>query len=268
MSFFTKQTTLIFLCVIIIFGAMDLLGGRKSKAQKGIAKKSTPTYAYTPKEGDVTGGISVEQLSNNKPLSTYTMTIERLLLFYKEPVDQDYLKVIEELYRRDTMNYDSVDSRMEAFVDFSQKEGRKLANLKIKKIYCLNDFQLRALTRKYNEYAKTTGASELTKQYGHTFSSGIRQDFLIMDKETRKAARVKDCQRIFVKFVKLYINKKTPLSWSAVLNGRGGLFLITGYNDTDKEIIYYNKEKCQRISYEDAWGSTTGMYIITPRVTK
>ena len=275
MNSFAKHTVLMAVYVFLIFGSGDLLGGRKGK-KKGKQKKSASVSVYTPKEGDVTVGMSVEDKLSGTSKFSYAMSIERLMLFYKIPVNQAYMTAIDELKDKDKnlTDFGSVDSRMEAFVQFSQKEGRKLANLKIRKLYCLNDFQFKSMVRRYNECAKKTGKTgiDIQLQSTHVFNSGFRSEFLTMDKETRKAARLKDCQRIFVKSVKMYIDKKTPIAWTAAFGDSshpsGGLFLIVGYNDNDKEIIYYNRKNCQRVSYEDAWGDTTGLYIVMPRVVK
>ena len=48
------------------------------------------------------------------------------------------------------------------------------------------------------------------------------------------------------------------------------MYLIIGYNDKDKEFIYLDEDRNspERMKYEEAWGLTTGVYTILPRVNK
>jgi hypothetical protein len=208
---------------------------------------------------------------------SYALSIERLMRYYKIRVDGRYIELIDGLRNvKVGDDFGAVDARMMKFIDFSKHEGRR-ANLKIRKIFNMKDSVFRALVRKYNGQAKIDGTTpiNLRGQHTHWYVSGIRKEFLLMNKQTREKARKKSCEIKFVKPVKAWINRETPICWTAALgdyeNGpRAGMRLIIGYDDDTSEIIYLDEEKSKpkRMKYTEAWAATTGLYIILPRVKK
>jgi DNA-directed RNA polymerase subunit RPC12/RpoP len=206
---------------------------------------------------------------------SYALTIERLMRFYKIKVDLKYLELVAKLNEIHINGFGAVDARMKKFIDFSKHEGRR-ANLKIRKIYNMKDSVFRALVRKYNGQAKLDGTTliDLKGQHTHWFHSGIRREFLLMDKDTRTKARKKLCKMKFVKPIKAWINRNTPICWTVAFGDtddpKSGMYLIIGYDDKSNEIIYLDEERSnpKRMNYTDAWNYTTGLYMILPRVNK
>jgi hypothetical protein len=95
-----------------------------------------------------------------------------------------------------------------------------------------------------------------------------------MDKDTRTKARKKLCKMKFVKPIKAWINRNTPICWTVAFGDtddpKSGMYLIIGYDDKSNEIIYLDEERSnpKRMNYTDAWNYTTGLYMILPRVNK
>jgi len=219
--------------------------------------------------------INVDDKLSGKSKNSYALTVERLMLFYGSDVDMAYLNLVNSIDFERLRDFGSINTKMEAFLDFSKHEGRT-AGLKIKKLYQMKDSHLRGLIRLYNSFAKKEKKPQISLKGKCTncFYNGIRDDFLRLDTELRKKARVKNCNNKFVATVKKFITKGMPIVWSPVFGSRGTgvrspMYLITGYNDNTKEIIYLAKSKIpKRMGYEDAWGITTGMYTVKPRVSK
>ncbi|NOY75784.1 MAG: hypothetical protein GXP32_08340 [Kiritimatiellaeota bacterium] len=241
-----------------------------SYAEDEKAKQET-----TKKDGDV-----VLQMKSDDGLPTesdfsYTLTIARLMLYYDITPSPSYLQLIDKIEHVRTLDFGSVDARMDKFVNFSKHEGRS-ANLKIKKLFCMRDSQFRGLVRKYNGQAKRDGTKliNLRGQNTHWYIGGVRKEFLAMNKESLMKARAKNCARWFVPQVKKLIARKTPVVWGigtgGTDDGHSNMFLIVGYNDTEKEIIYLGNERNEkkRMGYKDAWTRTMGVYTIRPRVNK
>ena len=206
---------------------------------------------------------------------SYALSIERLMLYYGIKVDEQYITQLDELQNVKLQGFGAVDARMVRFIQFSKKEGRR-ANLKIRKIFNMNDSKFRGLVRKYNDCAKREGVAliDLRGQHTHWFISGIRREFLAMNSETRVKARKKSCKMKFEKAVRAWIGRKTPVCWVVAFGDtetpQAGMHLIIGYDDDKKEITYLDEDysKPNHMSYTEAWGCTTGLYLIKPRVNK
>jgi len=219
--------------------------------------------------------MNVDDKLSGESKNSYALTVERLMLFYGSDVDIAYIKLVNSIAFDNLREFGSINTKMEAFMDFSKHEGRT-AGLKIKKLYQMKDSHLRGLIRQYNSYAKKEKKPEISLKGKCTnvFYNGIRDDFLRLDPELRKKARAKTCKSKFVAVVKKFVDKGIPIVWSPVFGSRetrvlSPIYLIIGYNDNTKEIIYLDKSKTpQRMDYEEAWGITTGMSTIKPRVTK
>ena len=224
---------------------------------------------------DVVIKFNVDDKLSGKSRNSYALTVERLMLFYGADVDVAYLNLVNSIEFERLREFGSVNTKMESFLDFSKHEGRA-AGLKIKKLYMMKDSHLRGLIRLYNSYAKKENKPEISLKgkCTNTFYNGVRDDFLRLDPELRQKARAKSCNSKFVAIVKRYIDKGIPVVWCPVFGTRESgvkspIYLITGYNDNTKEIIYLDKsETPQRIKYEKAWGITTGFLTIKPRVSK
>jgi hypothetical protein len=219
--------------------------------------------------------INVDDKLSGKSKNSYALTVERLMLFYGSDVDLAYINLVNSVAFDNLREFGSINTKMEAFLDFSKHEGRT-AGLKIKKIYQMKDSHLRGLIRLYNSFAKKEKKPQISLKGKCTnvFYNGVRDDFLRLDPELRKKARAKSSNNKFVAVVKKYIDKGIPVVWSPVFGSRetrvlSPIYLITGYNDNTKEIIYLDMSKTpQRMNYEEAWGITTGMSTIKPRVSK
>ena len=237
---------------------------------------------------DVTVNFNVDEKLSGKSKNSYAITIERLMLFYGSKVNFAYLESVNTISFEALKDFGSVNGRMEHFVDFSKHAGRS-AGLKIKKYYLMKDSMFRKLLRKYNSKAKKGNIPTLSLKGQRTrwFYEGVRKEFLQMNQETRKQAREKTCNRKFAPLITRLINKGIPVVWAPVfgspkiediekLRNRvknsdlAPIYIISGYNEKTQEIIYLDLEKAEpkRMKYEDAWGMTTGIYTIKPRVVK
>jgi hypothetical protein len=224
---------------------------------------------------DVTIKFNVDDKLSGKSRNSYALTVERLMLFFGAKVDVSYLNLVNSIEFERLRGFGSVNTKMEAFIDFSKHEGR-IAGLKIKKLYMMKDSNLRGLIRLYNSYAKKEKKPQISLKGKCTnvFYNGIRDDFIKLDPELRQKARKKSCSSKFVATIKRYVDKGVPVVWCPVFGSRESgvkspIYLITGYNDNTKEIIYLAKTATpQRIKYEEAWGLTTGLLTIKPRVNK
>ena len=225
---------------------------------------------------DVTVNFNVDEQLSGKSENSYAMTVERLMLFYGSKVDFPYIGLVNSLSFETLKDFGSVNGRMEYFVDFSKHSGRS-AGLKIRKFYLMKDSHFRSLLRSYNSQAKRDGKPTFSLKGQNTrwFMAGVRKEFLDMDPEVRKKVRSKSCKSKFVAKLKRLIDKGVPLVWSPAMGGgkrrvKAPIYIISGYNDETKEIIYLDMDKAKpkRMQYEDAWSATTGLYTIKPRVVK
>lgn len=235
----------------------------------------TLTAYSEAKPDDVTVNFDVDGKLSGKSENSFSLTVERLMLFYGSKVNLPYIDIVNQISFETLKDFGSVNGRMEYFTDFSKKEGR-VAGLKIHKFYAIKDSKFRSLLRSYNAQAKRDGkpSFSLKGQTTRWFRNGVRKEFLQMDRETRQKVRAKDCKRSFIPLIKRLIDKGVPVVWSPVLgdysNVKAPIFIISGYNMKTNEIIYLDNDKAspKRMSFEEAFGMTTGVYTIKPRVVK
>lgn len=246
--------------------------------EKQKVKRETVEKVVTPDANKIlkqTLPFDFDEKLSKISTDSYALSIERLMLYYGVKVDLQYITLLDNLQNVKLQGFGAVDARMVRFIQFSKHEGRR-ANLKIRKIFNMDDSKFRGLVRRYNDCAKREGVEpiDLRGQHTHWFIAGIRKEFLMMNPETRVKAREKGCKIKFEKMVKAWIGRKTPVCWTVAFGDtehpQAGMHLIIGYDDEKREITYLDEDLSQakHMPYTKAWASTTGLYLIKPRVNK
>ena len=195
---------------------------------------------------------------------------ERIFKFYQLGVDQHELA---QLAASSAERGTNPDIMMESL----KKTGSKLGcRLKVFIDWESDDFI--DMLKDYNKLADKSH-HDIVPYKTHIISVG--DAYRIMHNDSLRAVKIKDKTGYgrFQRDIKQYIESGVPLPWSVILGkvpekpriiGFGGhLRLIIGYNPATKELIYTDSwgygHEYKRMSIEDAWMITMGMYAILPR---
>ncbi|MFC1498322.1 C39 family peptidase [Verrucomicrobiota bacterium] len=200
-------------------------------------------------------------------------TAERIMRYYGRDIDQHQLA---QLAQTGTGGGTSPAAMINALRKLGLSLGCKVESLMEFKV-----MTFLKLIDDYNKVAKKRGKKVINYENLKVLNAGaIYND---MDADALKESRLKkkaDMDK-FQKFIKKYIDKGIPLVLSVMLGkieekeipqARGGhMRLIIGYNLKSKEIIYSDTwgsgHEFKKMSMEDVWCITTGLYTVEPRYT-
>jgi hypothetical protein len=195
---------------------------------------------------------------------------ERIMSYYGLEADQH---IMAQLAQSSAQGGTSIAAMLGSLSALGPKLGCRVRNEVDFKMQTLQ-----SLSQRYDREAKKAGKpmSAWTPpriDLGKFFGS--------MDKDILIDVRTKESQaRKLPTLVKTYVDKGIPLTWGVLLgiipetpklpqSGGGHLRLIIGYNIKTKELLYTDTwgrgHELKRMSFDNAWVITMGVYVIEPR---
>lgn len=195
-------------------------------------------------------------------------SVERVMRYYGADVDQHELAQIA-----NTETEGGTSSN--AMVDSMKKLTSRLG-VKIKTLFESDPREFMQLINDYNRATKRGKlAPEITGQY-----RSMEDYYKRMKPEVYKEVRMKEAASFgkFQREIARSIDEGIPLLWTVLLGfvpekeipqaWGGHMRLIIGYDNATKEIIYSDSwgmgHEQKRMSYEDAWTITTGLFQLQP----
>lgn len=199
---------------------------------------------------------------------------ERVLRFYGLDVTQH---VIAQLADADAGR----GTNPEIMLKMLKRAGTKFG-VRVREHYTavasLND--LTNLVSRYNRFARKDRADKVVLPTSGTINlADVYGSFEPATFRTYRCEGEKTDYRRFLADVREHVGKGIPLCWAVCLglvpeeglpqSGGGHMRLIIGFNDTTQEMIYTDSwgagHEFKRMSFDDAWTITTGLYSFDPR---
>lgn len=198
-------------------------------------------------------------------------TAERTLRYFGRELDQHELAQLANTSAK-------MGTNPEVMVDVLKRLGKKYDC--VTKVY--EKIETRSFVRmikKYNRLAKRQKKPEIDLEGKRTIY--ISDIYKAADITILWSVRLnpRTAYNNFMKDIKKNIDQGYPMQWSTIIglvaetppiDGFGGhMRLIIGYNSKNGELLYSDTwgqgHESKRMKGEDAWGITTGLYMIRPR---
>ncbi|PTX96940.1 hypothetical protein DB345_07110 [Spartobacteria bacterium LR76] len=251
------------------------------KEQRAIGAATPSSYANREAVKKFVGREKVERLPDGTVRLTgipmvdqgekgycVVATTERVMRYYGAEVNQDELAQIA---NSDAQEGTSVSAMVNSLRKLTSRLG-----VKIKAIYSWDINEILGIIKDYNREAKKAKADEL--RTGNIID--VQELLSKVDPKVYREARLKKTTDFgkFQREIARSIDEGIPLLWSVNLGlvpeknipqyAGGHMRLIIGYDPKKNEILYsdswgYGHEE-KRMSLEDAWTITSGLYRMEP----